>query len=105
MENAVKLAFELNNRYEEETATPFVVTLHVERYRRYQLSGCNIPSEDIRVEVVYYDDNDDLQVECIGFIEDSGEVDSVDEAAAYLHKLLHDDLKVLRGCSEGSENA
>lgn len=95
MEFAVALAF-LYNKDSIESSTPFVITLHVEEYRRYQLSGCNIPGDDIRVEVVYWDDADKLQeiVECIGFIEDTL---NVSEAVDELHKLIHDDLMVLRG--------
>lgn len=92
MEDAVKLAFKLN-RNAIETATPFVVTLHVEEYRRYQLSGCNLPKHDIRVEVVYYNDAGWVKEKCIGFIEDTY---SIDEALDALHKLIHDDLKIKR---------
>lgn len=97
---SIALAFILN-KDAIESSTPFVVTLHVEEHRRYQLSGCNLPDTDIRVEVVYWDDADKLQeiVECIGYIEDT---DTVYEAEESLHKLIHDDLKVLRGVANES---
>lgn len=95
MEDAVALAFRLN-KDAIETATPFVVTLHVEEYRRYQLSGCNLPDTDIRLEVVYCAD-DTEQLECLGYIEDTA---SIDEAVDELHKAIHDDLMVLRGVAD-----
>lgn len=88
----MKQAIELAIKYSKESvecATPFVVTLRVEEYCRYQLSGCNMPDGSIRIEVVYLEKLDE-EVELLDFFD---EEDSVDEVELKLKKLIKDDFE------------
>lgn len=88
----MKQAIELAIKYSKESIEcdmPFVVTLRVEEYCRYQLSGCNIPDGSIRIEVAYFEKCDE-EVELLDFFD---EEDSVDEVELKLKKLIKDDFE------------
>lgn len=88
----MKQAIELAIKYSKERIEcdmPFVVTLRVEEYCRYQLSGCNIPDGSIRIEVVYLEKFKEEE-ELLDFFD---EEDSVDEVELRLKKLIKDDFE------------
>lgn len=88
----MKQAIELAIKYSKESiesATPFVVTLRVEEYCRYQLSGYNMPDGSIRIEVVYLEKLNE-KVELLDFFD---EEDPVDKVELGLKKLIKDDFE------------
>lgn len=98
----MKQAIELAIKYSKECIEcdmPFVVTLRVEEYCRYQLSGCNIPDGSIRIEVVYLEKFKEEE-ELLDFFD---EEDSVDEVELRLKKLIKDDFEY-RSKQLGREN-
>lgn len=88
----MKQAIELAIKYSKECIEcdlPFIVTLRVEEYCRYQLSGCNIPDGSIRIEVVYLEGVKE-QEELLDFFD---EEDNIDEAEIRIKKLIKDDFE------------
>lgn len=88
MRRAVELAVEYT-RSSIETALPFIVTVEVFSDRRYQLAGCSIPDGSIRVERVYFNE-DDEQIELLGWVDEEQSIEDIESA---IHALMHDDLK------------
>lgn len=92
----MKQAIELAIKYSKECIEcdlPFIVTLRVEEYCRYQLSGCNTPDGSIRIEVVYLEGEGEGVKEQEELLDFFDEEDNIDEVEIRIKKLIKDDFE------------